>query len=90
MTRGVSVQGSLYPGEFLSGDGGSLSRGSLSGGVSVRGSLSGVSVQGVYLQSRSLSRAGLCPEVGGVSLRRPLPESEKWAVRILLECFFVI
>ena len=107
MTRGVSIQGSLYPGESLSGGGGSLCPGeSLSRRVSVQeslcpgeslssrglcpgvfvwGSLSrGLSPEEVSVQSWSLSRGGR------VSLWRPLPESEKWAVRILLECFFVI
>ena len=49
--QGVSVQGGLCPG----GPGGSLSRGSLSRGVSLQGSLS---------SGESLSGGGLCP-VGG-------------------------
>ena len=61
-------------------------------GVSVQGSVSrGVSVQGVSVQGfsvqeglcpgESLSREGLCPG-------KP-PCSNKWAVRILLECILV-
>ena len=73
--------------------------------VSVRVSLSrealsrrGVSVSGVSVQEGSLCpgvdslprvsvQGNLC--VRGVSVGRPLPQSEKQAVRILLECFLV-
>ena len=84
MTRGVSVQGSLCPGGLCPGglcpgvsvQGVSVQESLCPAGVSDRGSLSGGLCPGVSLHRRSLSRAGLCPEVGG-SLYGDLSRNQK-------------